>query len=139
MAKSRKRKKKTITTKVTKTKELNIKDEIKYIIKCAKNFKTKIVSFKELILFCTETGDAWLLDTDENLALILAREGIKQEFSLIDTLYQFGVDWKYNYIIENEKFVFIDKTGVSRTIIGYLTEQILEMTNKSKYLHNQNC
>jgi len=138
MTKSRKRKKRTITTKVTKKKELNIKDEITYIIKRAKNFETKIVSFKEFILFCTETGDAWLLDTDDNLALNLAREGIKQEFSLIDTPYQFGVDWKYNYVIENEKFIFIDKTGVSRTIIGYPTEHIVEMINKSKYLNNQN-
>ena len=138
MAKSRKRKKRTVTTKVTKKKELNIKDEIKYIIKCAKNFETKIVSFKELILFCTETGDAWLLDTDDKLALDLVREGIKQEFLLIDTPYQFGVDWKYNYLIEYEEFIFIDKTGVSRTIIGYPTEQILEMINKSKYLNDQN-
>ena len=96
------------------------------------------MSFKELILFCTEIGDAWLLDTDDNLALNLSREGIKQEFSLIDTPTQFGIDWKYNYIIENEKFILIDKTGVSRTIIGYPTEQILEMINKSKYLNNQN-
>lgn len=96
------------------------------------------MSFRELILFCTETGDAWLLDTDDNLALNLAREGIKQEFSLIDTPYQFGVDWKYNYIIENEKFIFIDKTGVSSIIIGYPTEQIFEMINKSKHLNNQN-
>ena len=132
MAKSRKRKKRTITTEVTKKKELNIKDEIKYIIKCAKNFETKIVSFKELILFCTETGDAWLLDTDDNLALNLSKEGIKQEFLIIDTPYQFGIDWKYNYIIENEKFIFIDKTGVTRTIIGYPTEQILEMKSNGK-------
>ena len=138
MAKSRKRKKRTITTKVTKKKELNIKDEIKYIIKCARNFETKIVSIRELILFCTETGDAWLLDTADNFALNIAREGVKQEFSVIDTPYQFGIDWKYNYIIENEKFIFIDKTGVSRTIIGYPTEKILEMINKSKYLNNQN-
>ncbi len=138
MAKSRKRKKKAITTKVTKKKELNINDEINYIIKRAKNFETKIVSIKELILFCTETGDAWLLDTDDNLALNLAREGYKQEFSLIDMPNQFGVDWKYNYVIENEKFIVFDKAGVSRIIIGYPTEQILEMISKSKYLNNQN-
>lgn len=151
MAKSRKRKKTNITTKntprkkrsatttrVTRSDELSIKDEIKYIIKCAINYETKIVSVKELILFCTETGDAWLLGTDDYLALNLAKEGVKQEFSLIDTPHQFGIDWKYNYLIDNEKFIFADKTGISRTIIGYPTDQILEMINKRKYLNSQN-
>ena len=138
MAKSRKKKKRTITSKVTKKKELSIKDEVKYIIKCAGNFETKIVSLKELILFCTDTGDAWILDTDDNLALDLARGGEKQEFTLVDTPYQFSIDWKYNFIIENEKFTVFDKIGNSRTIIGYPTENILDMINKSKYLNNQN-
>ena len=129
MAKRRKRKKKAITTKVTKKKELKINDEIKYIIKCAKNFETKIVVLNELILFCTATGDAWLLDTDDNFALNLAREGIQQEFSITDTPYQFGIDWQYNYVIENDKFIFVDKTGVSKAIFGYPTEQILGMIN----------
>ena len=142
MAKSRVRKKKrknqtrTSATKVSRKKELNIKDEIKYIIRCAQNFETKIVSIKELILFCTETGDAWLLDSDENCALNLVKEGEEQEFTVFDTPSQFGIDWKYNYIIENEKFIFIDKTGIARTIIGYPTEGITEMINKSNYLNN---
>ena len=128
---TKRRKKKAITTKVTIKKELNINDEIKYIIKCAKNFETKIVALNELILFCTATGDAWLLDTDDNFALNLAREGIQQEYSITDTPYKFSIDWQYNYVIENEKFIFVDKNGVSKAIFGYPIEQIFEMTNKS--------
>ena len=119
-------------------KELSIKDEINYIVKCARNFETKIVSLNSLILFCTETGDAWLLDTDDNLALNLTRDGVKQEFTIIDTPSQFGIDWKYIYMIENEKFVISDKIGNTRTIIGYPTIQILEMIHKSKSLNSQN-
>ena len=129
MAKSKKRKKKT-TTKVTKKKELNIKQEIEYIIKCARNLETKIVSLNEFLLFCTETGDAWLLDKNDNLALNLVKDGIRQEFTLIDTPSQFGIDWKNNYLIENEKFIIIDRNGFSRIIIGYPTERITEMINK---------
>ncbi|HED37558.1 MAG TPA: hypothetical protein ENI76_04835 [Ignavibacteria bacterium] len=138
MAKSKHRKKKNIVIKVTKKKELNIKEEIKYIIKCAINFETKIMSINELILFCTETGDAWLLDIADDLALDLARDRVKQEFSVIDMPYQFGVEWKYNYIIDNEKFIYIDKTGLSRIIIGYPTERLSEIIHKSKYLSSKN-
>ena len=138
MAKSRKRKKRKTTTKVAKKKELNIKDEIKYIIKCARNFETKIVSIKELILFSTESGDAWLLDTDDHLALNLSKDGMKQEFTIIDTPYQFGIDWKFNYMIEDEKFITIDESGVRRTVIGYPTGQILDMIAKSSYLNSRN-
>ncbi|MCF8374232.1 MAG: hypothetical protein K9H64_21600 [Bacteroidales bacterium] len=138
MAKNRRRKKKTTPAKVNKKKELNIKDEVNYIIKAAKQFESKIVALRELILFSTETGDAWLLDTDDNLALLLSKEGIKQEFSIVDTQFQFGIDWKYNYVIENEKFIVVEKAGLARIIFGYPTEVIMEMIIKSKALRNQN-
>jgi hypothetical protein len=136
MAKNKKRK--NTVTKISRKKEISIKDEIKYIIRCAQNFETKVVSLKSLILFCTESGDAWLLDADDNLALMLCRDGVTQEYTIIDTPSQFGIDWKYNYMIENEKFVFADNIGNTRTIIGYPTMQISELIIKSKFLNNQN-
>ncbi len=117
---------------------MSIVDEIKYIIKCAGNFTTKIVSIGELILFCTESGDAWILDTDDNCALNLARDGEKLEFTAFDTPDQFLIDWKYSYLIENEKFMVIDHHGMARTIIGYPTQTINELIHKRKKLNNPN-
>ncbi|MBA7535765.1 hypothetical protein ES705_28023 [subsurface metagenome] len=106
---------------------INIKKEIKYIIKRAQLGDGRIVRLNELILFSTQTGDAWILDSDDNYAICLVRDGEKQKCKIIDTQTQFGFDWDYQYMIEGEKFIVSDKTGRIRTIIGY---PVQEITNK---------
>ena len=49
--------------------QISISREINYIISRAKNSDTRLVTLGTLVLFSTETGDAWLLDSEDGLAL----------------------------------------------------------------------
>jgi hypothetical protein len=56
-------------------KGFRLADEIAYIRDKAADHDGRIVSIGQLILFSTDTGDAWLLDVTDQLAVRLARDG----------------------------------------------------------------
>jgi hypothetical protein len=78
-----------------------------------------------LILFSTETGDAWILDPEDSLALCLARDGDRQPFTVTETATNFGIEWNAEYRIEGDRFIVAEQSGRIRTIIGYPTREIL--------------
>jgi len=47
-------------------------DEVRYIQRQAANHDGRIVTIGQLVLFSTDTGDAWLLDRSDQLAARLA-------------------------------------------------------------------
>lgn len=99
--------------------QINITGEADYIIARAQAYEARVVSPGPLIFFSTETGDAWVLDPADNLALCLARDGERQSFTMTETGTQFAIDWQANYQIEGEQFIVFNKSGQTRTIIGY--------------------
>jgi len=56
-------------------KGLRLADEVRYIQRRAAARDGRIVTIGQLILFSTETGDAWLLDPADRLPARLARDG----------------------------------------------------------------
>jgi hypothetical protein len=133
MAKHKKRKKsKTSRPKKKKLnrEQISIIGESNYIINRAQNYEFRVVSLGSLIFFSTETGDAWLLDYKDSLALCLAKAGEKQPFRIVETPEKFAVEWNANYQIEEDKFVVLQKAGQVRTILGYPTEEILNTIQK---------
>lgn len=103
---------------------MDIKREIDYIIKLAKKGISKKVQLGELLLFSTNTGDAWILDKEDNLGICLMRDNTLQKYKIIDTPTQFGFDWDYKYFIEKDCFITIDKQGRERKIFGYPINEI---------------
>ena len=60
---------------VVDAKGFRLADEIGYIQDKAADHDGRIVTIGQLILFSTDTGDAWLLDVTDRLAARLARDG----------------------------------------------------------------
>src|ERR1700757_5252989 len=56
-------------------KDFRLADEVRYVQRCAARHHGRIVTISQLILFSTETGDAWLLDKEDGLDPPLARDG----------------------------------------------------------------
>ncbi len=56
-------------------KGFRLADEIRYIQDKAADHDGRMVTIGRLILFSTDTGDAWLLDVTDQLAARLARDG----------------------------------------------------------------
>ncbi len=100
-------------------KQINMTNEANYVIERALESDTRVVSVGPLVFFSTETGDAWILDPSESLAMCLARAGERQTFEIIETPTRFAVNWQANFQIEDDKFIVFEKDGQTRTIIGY--------------------
>jgi hypothetical protein len=102
---------------------LRLADEVRYIVRRAADHDGRIVTLDQLTLFSSETGDAWIIDRDDHLALRLARDGDPEPFHIEETDTSFTIDWKGHYRIEGAAFVYIDRnTGRSTAILGYPTD-----------------
>ncbi len=70
--------------------QVSITGEADYIIGRARENDAHVVVFGPLVFFSTETGDAWMLDPDDNLTLCLAQGGEVQPFTITETATNFG-------------------------------------------------
>src|SRR5262252_4992473 len=99
--------------------------EIRHIQRRAARQDGRIVTVGQLILFSTQTGDAWLLDKEEGLATPLARDGDPELVHIEETDANFTIEWKGHYRIEGDAFIYVDsKTGGTRATLGYPTQKL---------------
>jgi hypothetical protein len=105
--------------------DFRLADEVRHIQRCAARHDGRIVTIGQLILFSTQTGDAWLLDKEDGLAAPLARDGDPEPIRIEETDANFSIEWKGSYRIEGAAFVFVDgKTRGTRAILGYPTQKL---------------
>lgn len=104
--------------------QISITREVNYIIKRAQESDTRVIRLGSLFLFSTRTGDAWLLDPEDNLALCLARDGERQSFTVTETAVSFGIEWSAHYRIDGEAFIVAEDSGQTKTILGYPTREL---------------
>src|SRR5579862_8569349 len=103
-------------------------DEVRRIQHRAAEHDGRVVTIGQLVLFSTETGDAWLLDPSDQLAARLARDGDPEPFHIEENETTFMIDWKGSYRIEGAAFVYMDReTGRLATIHGYPTHKLIQM------------
>ena len=109
-------------------KDFRLAEEIDYIQSRAAERDGRFVTVGPLVLFSTETGDAWLLDPSDHLAARLARDGDPEELYFEETDTRFAIGWKGNYQIDGDAFVFIDRdTARVTTILGYPTRRLAQI------------
>jgi hypothetical protein len=108
-------------------KDFRLAEEIRYIQDKAAEHDLRMVTIGTLILFSTETGDAWLLDVTDKLAGRLARDGDPEPIHLEETDTSFAIRWKGQCCSEKHAFVYSDReTGRVTTILGYPTNKIAQ-------------
>jgi len=112
-------------------KTLRLADEAGYIQSRAAERDSRIVTIGSLLLFSTETGDAWILDPSDQLATPLARDGDPLPVHIEDTDTSFAIGWTGYYRIEGNAFIFTEKdTGRLSAILGYPTQRIAQQISK---------
>ena len=72
-------------------KSFRLADEVRYIQRRAADRDGRIVTIGQLVLFSTETGDAWLLDPGDQLAARLARDGQSEPILIEETDTTFAI------------------------------------------------
>ena len=106
-------------------KDFRLADEIRHIQRCAARHDGRIITLGQLILFSTQTGDAWLLDKDDGLAAPLTRDGNPEPLHIEETDANFTIEWTGHYRIEGDAFIYADrKTDGTRAILGYPTQKL---------------
>ena len=110
--------------------EVNIQQEAKYVINRALDGDARLVKLDSLLFFSTATGDAWLLDTDDDLALCLMKDFAEQQYVINETPRDYSIEWEANYQIDGNAFIVCKKSGQMKTIFGYPTKEILRLAGK---------
>jgi hypothetical protein len=109
-------------------KDFRLAEEIDYIQDRAAERDGRLVTVGPLVLFSTETGDAWLLDPADHLAARVARDGDPENIHFEETDTSFAIGWKGNYQIHDDAFVFIDRdTARVTTVLGYPTRRLAQL------------
>jgi hypothetical protein len=106
-------------------KDFRLADEIDYIQSRAAGHDGRFVTVGPLILFSTDTGDAWLLDPADRLAARLARDGDPETIYFEETDASFAIGWKGNYRINNDAFVYIDKDSAGWSLFSATQPPVL--------------
>jgi hypothetical protein len=113
--------------RVIQGKDLRLAGEVRYIQNRAADCHARIVTLGPLVLFSTETGDAWLLDPADHLALRLARDGDPLPAHIEETGTTFAIGWTGQYRIEGPAFVCLDQQNRRvATILGYPTQKLTQ-------------
>jgi hypothetical protein len=114
--------------RIVEGKSFRLADELRYLQRRAADHDGRIVTIGQLVLFSTETGDAWLLDPTDRLAARLARDGESEPIDIEETDTTFAIGWKGRYRIDGPAFVYSDHdTGRVVTILGYPTDKLSQI------------
>jgi hypothetical protein len=106
-------------------KDFRLADEVRHIQRCAARHDGRMITLGQLILFSTQTGDAWLLDSEDGLAAPLTRDGDPEPVHIEETDANFTIEWTGHYRIKGDAFIYADrKTGGTRAILGYPTQKL---------------
>jgi hypothetical protein len=112
-------------------KDFHLAEEIQYIQQRAADCEGRFVTVGPLVLFSTDTGDAWLLDPAGQLAARLARDGDPEDVYFEESDSRFEIGWKGTYRIDGNAFTFIDRdTGTITTILGYPTLRLAQLNSE---------
>ena len=109
-------------------KSWRLADEVRYVQRRAARRDGRFVRVGQLILFSTDSGDAWLLDLSERLATRLAREGEPEPVHIEESDTNFAVAWTGYYRIKAAAFIYREHaSGRVATIWGYPAEWMAEL------------
>lgn len=99
--------------------KVDIPREIEHITRLAQEQDARIVSLGSFVLFSTDTGDAWLLDCEDSLALQVCQDGTPLPVEVGDTPGNFSIRWTARFALDGDAFVVLEDSGRLRTILGY--------------------
>ena len=98
-------------------------DTVRYIQQLAAKNEFRIGRFREMVMFSTESGDAWMLDTEDQTANRLAQDGVPRTVYIDETDTNILVNWQGHYRLDPPVFVYADNTtGKVVSILGYPDE-----------------
>jgi hypothetical protein len=99
---------------------------VKDIIACGVQGENKLDFFGNFIFLSHYTGEAWLLDHRENLALRLVDNYKPLPYKLLETDDSLSIEWKERFHIDSEIFIAI-RDGKQSTFFNYPTAELARL------------
>jgi hypothetical protein len=127
-----KRRKHRLQAREIRWEKVSITKEAEYIGARAMAENARVVSLPPLVFFSTTTGDAWILDAEDSLALQIVAAKTRLPAAIIETPERFAIEWRGTFRIDGDAMIFTEKAGRVRTIVGYPTEQIREALARAR-------
>lgn len=84
---------------------MNVKQKVAEYVAYAKNGHENFEIFGKFVLFSSSSGEAWLLDPNEKLALRLVDNFEQLQFTIEETTTKFYVEWPERYQIQDGTFI----------------------------------
>ena len=107
---------------------LRLAKEVRSIQHRATEHDARIVSIGPLVLFSTDTGDAWILDPADQLAARLARAGDPLSVYVEETSTHYAIGWQGRYRIDGDAFVYEDNASRRLIVVrGYPIRPLLRV------------
>jgi hypothetical protein len=104
---------------------LNLAKEVRTIQRRAADQDGRIVSIGPLVFFSTNTGDAWMMEPADHLAVRLARGGDPLPVLIEETADRFAIGWQGRFHFDGDTFVYEDnESGRLTAIHGYPVKQL---------------
>lgn len=113
------------SSRVVTRQEMCISDEVKHIRACAVAGEAHIVTLGQLLFFSTATGDAWVLDPEDQLSTCLMTEGLPLPVAIDETAMNFRIAWGGRYTAHEQSFIVTDASGRTTTYADYPVLQIV--------------
>ncbi len=104
---------------------LHIRKEIEYIISKANEGKQIIVLIPPLVFFSTDSGDAWMLDVDDSLALRLLNNFENCQYTVLESNSKYSIEWKGSFEIDINIFRYFSKEGKVIDFYEYPCREII--------------
>ena len=73
-----------------------------------------------------------MIDPEDHFALCLAQGGEPQPYGITETTTNFKIEWTADYQIEGDEFIVVERSGQTKSIFGYPTNEILRAINRLK-------
>jgi hypothetical protein len=105
--------------------------EVDYIVSRAAQLESRVITLGQLLFFSTDTGDAWMLDPEDHLALCLSKAGSRVAVQIVETPTRYAIEWTASYRLEDDAFVVVDGSGV-RVIHGYPVRELMRAERRTK-------
>ncbi|MDK9709303.1 MAG: hypothetical protein OEL83_19880 [Desulforhopalus sp.] len=104
---------------------MNLNKKVAEYVVYAKNCIMKLERYGQFIMFSSLSGEAWLLDQRENLALRIADHSIPLQYRIEETKTKLFIEWTERYQISDGAFIAI--RGEKQSV--FLDYPVSELTN----------
>ena len=113
---------------------LHLAKEIRSIQRRAAEHDARIVNIGPLVLFSTETGDAWILEPADALAARLAVGGDPIDIYFEESETSCAIGWQGHYRIDAQTFVYEDNASQRMVAIyGYPVQLLRRVVGEANH------